>query len=152
MHTILRAAILVSAAVALTGAARAAEDESGAHRPGRAAAHAALADGADLPVNPPSLPELALEGGRRADPAAAAARRLDAPREAASQADQHAAESSRAERDEQANRIAQASVVAAVRSAANDAHVAAAQARSSVAKAKGPGHVTGPPHPVPKNP
>jgi hypothetical protein len=146
-----RITALVLAVSALTATGRAAEDESAAHRPGRAAAHAALTDGADLPANPPSLPDLALEGARRVDPASVG-RKPDTTREAASQADQHASANSRAERDEQVNRIAQSSVAAAVRSATTDARVAASQARTSGAKAKASAaHGVGM-HPPPKHP
>jgi hypothetical protein len=149
----LRIAALGLAVSALTGTVRAAEDEGAAHRPGRTAAHAALTDGADLPANPPSLPDLSLESPRHGLDPASGARKPDATREAASQADQHASESSRAERDEQVNRIAQSSVVAAVRSANSDAHVAAVQARTSGAKAKeSAAHGTGTTHPTPKRP
>src|SRR5262252_10976887 len=117
----LRITAVILAVSALTATGRAAEDEGAAHRPGRAAAHAALTDGADLPSNPPALPELSLDGPRHAPDPANLGKKADATREAASQADQHASDSARGARDEQATRLAQSSVVAAVRGAALDA-------------------------------
>jgi hypothetical protein len=152
MLNFLRITTLMLAFVALTGAGRAAEDDGAAHRPGRAAAHAALTDGADLPANPPSLPELSVEGPRHAPDSAGLGRKADSAHEAANRADQHAADNARAARDEQANAIAQTSLAASVRSAASDAHVAAAQARTNGARATGATHGMGPPHPTPRHP
>jgi hypothetical protein len=144
---------LAASTAALTGAARAAEDDSAAHRPGRAAAHAALIDGADLPTTPPSLPELALEAPRRAPEPGSLAKKGELAREADSQADLHAGDNGRAARDEAANRIAQASLVGAVRSAAADERIAAAQARTTNAKAKAAaGRPPGGPRPTPGRP
>jgi hypothetical protein len=149
MLTIARIAASLVALVALTGTGSASEDDGAAHRPGRAAAHAALTDGADLPANPPSLPDLAADGPRRA-PDSATIGKKDSAREADAQADQHASESARAARDEAANRIAQTSLVGAVRSAASDGRAAAAQARTNGVKAKAGGKPGGmPPHPTP---
>jgi hypothetical protein len=150
MLTIARIAALVVALAALTGTGSAAEDDGAEHRPGRAAAHAALTDGADLPANPPSLPELAPDGSRRGPDSAALGKKTDSAREAARQADQRASDSARVARDEAANRIAQTSIVGAVRSAASDGRAAAAQARATSAKAKAAGKPGGmPPHPTP---
>jgi hypothetical protein len=150
MLTFLRISVVALALAALTGAGRAAEDDGAAHRPGRAAAHAALTDGADLPANPPSLPELALDGARHTPDPAGLGKKPESARQAASEADQHANSNALTSRDEQANRIAQSSLAATVRSAANDAHVAAAQAQSNTAKAKGAAHGMGPPRPTQK--
>ena len=126
---------------ALTGPGSAAEDDVAASRPGRAAAHAALTDGADLPATPPSLPAVSSDGTRRARESAAlangsnGAKRSESAREAESQADQHANVGARLTREEIAKRVAEASIVAAVRSAAADQHAAAAQARATSAKA-----------------
>jgi hypothetical protein len=152
MLTFLHISALALALAALTGTGRAAEDDGAAHRPGRAAAHAALTDGADLPSTPPSLPDLSSDGARRVPDPANLGRKPDLGREAASQAAQHANDNARTSRAEQASGLAQASLAAAVRSAANDAHVAAAQAQSNSAKAKGAAHGMGPPRPTPKRP
>jgi hypothetical protein len=148
----LRITALLLTAVALTGVGRASEDESAQHRPGRAAAHAALADGADLPANPPSFPDPSVDGTRHPPDPGTLGRRIDSARDAENQANDHANDRARTVRDEEANGIAQASAVAAVRSATADAHVAAAQARTNAANAKGAGHTMPPPHPVPKHP
>jgi hypothetical protein len=140
---------------ALTGTGLAAEDDVAASHPGRAAAHAALTDGADLPATPPSLPAVSSDGTRRARQSAVLAnggngtKRSDSAREAESQADQHANVGARLTREEIAKRVADASIVAAVRSAAADQHAAAAQARATSAKAnaRAAGPPSGLPHP-----
>jgi hypothetical protein len=147
MRALVRIATVAGALWALTGAVRAAEDSGGAPRPGRAAAHAALTDGADLPATPPSLPELLPDGARRTPDPATLGKKAEAAREAQNQADQHANDGAREAREDAANRAAQSSIVGVVRGAAADARAAAAQARTNSAKARASTHPP-PPHPT----
>jgi len=149
MRTIAQITGLVIFLATLTGTGSAAEDDVAASRPGRAAAHAALTDGADLPATPPALPALSSDGTRRSPESAALAtprKKGESAREAESQADQHASVGTRLTRDEVANRVAQSSIVGAVRSAGSDQHAAAAQARATSAKAKAAGRPSGLPN------
>jgi len=151
--SVARAISLAALVSALTGVAVAAQDGVPGQRTGKAAAHAALIDGADLPANPPALPDLASERARGAVDETGTSKKSDSARDAQNQAEQHAVDNARLSHDEAADRAAQTSITGAVRSAAADSRAAAAQVRSNNARAKGPGKpATMPPHPTSATP
>jgi hypothetical protein len=104
--------------------------------PGRAAAHAALSDGADLPARPPQLPLQASDRARQTlantafgDKGAAAVSAAHA------EAQSHAGADALDAHLDAASRAAQGSVAAAARNANADARMAAGQTRATSAKA-----------------
>jgi hypothetical protein len=127
-------AAAIAAATLGTVPARAA-DEAGKMGPGKAAAHAALREGADVPPTPPKLPELPTTKARSASSATTAGKEAASTDKARAQAQKHAADDSRAAHIDEANRAAQGSVAAAAGNANADAHAAAGQARAAAARA-----------------
>jgi hypothetical protein len=123
-----------------------AADETGKMGNGKAAAHAALREAADVPATPPQLPELPPPAkARNAAPTTTAGKNADTAGKAHAQAQKHAADDSRAAHIEEANRAAQGSVAAAAGSANADAHAAAGQARAAAARANAAAHARGTP-------
>ena len=147
MSTTLRTAsftfLVFSAAVAR------ADDRAAATESGKAAAHAALSEAAELPAEPPKLPALAADGARKAQADTTFAKKGEATRRAHSQAAQHVADDARSAHIDAADRAAQGSVAAAARSANADDRAAAGQARAQAARANAAGHLPGATHPVP---
>ncbi len=107
---------------------------------GKAAAHAALRDGADVPSTPPRLPQSASNHAREAQANPVASKRAEATGRVRAEAQVHVSDQARAARADAANRAAEASVAAAARSASADVGAAAGQARASAAKANGLAH------------
>jgi len=141
-------AILCAAtlAAATLGTAPAwAADEAGKMGPGKAAAHAALREGADVPPIPPKLPELPAPKARNAASTTTAGKEAETTGKARAQAQKHAADDSRAAHIDEANRAAQGSVAAAAGNANADAHAAAGQARAAAARANAAAHGKGTP-------
>ena len=136
--SVARAMSLAALVSALTGVAFATQDGVPGHRTGKAAAHAALMDGANLPANPAALPDLASQPARGAVDETGTSRKSDSARDTQNQVEQHAVDNARLSHDEAADQTAQTSITGAVRSAAADSRAAAAQVRSNSAKAKGP--------------
>jgi hypothetical protein len=144
MRSTLRSVLVIALPLALSArVARADGDQHAPSQPGKAAAHAALSDGADVPATPPELPQHASDQARRALANAAFGKKGEAARKAHAQADQHGADAAIAAHADAADRAAQGSVAAAARSANADSRTAAAQARASAAKANGSGHPNG---------
>jgi hypothetical protein len=113
---------------------------------GKAAAHAALDEKAELPTVPPQLPDQAAQATEKARAAPgknAFGAKGDAVRRAHGQGQRQAAEDAKAARVDAADRAAQGSASSAAKNANADSHAAAGQARAAAAKAK-----AHPPHPV----
>src|SRR5262245_51733372 len=121
--------------LATAAAARGEEDLPSAAQPGKAAAHAALEQGAALPATAPQLPLHASEQARRALADTAFGKKGDAMRRAHSQAEDHANDDARSAHVDAANRAAQGAAAAAARNANADSRAAAGQARATAAKA-----------------
>lgn len=135
------ASLAAALALVLGGPARGAAHA--APGSGKSAAHAALADAADLPATPPRLPLQAADEARSAQSGRAFGGRGDAARRAHEQAEVHAADQANAARTEAASRAAQVSAAAAIGNANADARAAAGQARAATAKANGAAHGQG---------
>jgi hypothetical protein len=120
------------------GLARAAAVEAAGRSPtGKAVAHAALADQADIPATPPQLPLEASDRARDALGNAAFGKKGEAASQAHGEADRHANRDAIDAHATAADRAAQVSAAAAARSANADARAAAGQARVNAAKAAG---------------
>jgi hypothetical protein len=113
------------------GSARAADDTKG-----KAAAHAALEEKADVPATPPHLPDAASDRARAAVGGGGAGTRGEAARKAHAQGQRNAGDDDRAAHADAANRAAEGSVAAAAKNANADSHAAAGQARAAAARAK----------------
>jgi len=141
--------MLVAAAatglLAFGAPAHAAEKTADATKPGKAAAHEALAEKADLPATPPELPRATAGPPNRSASGAADEKKGEAAKRAHAHAEARAADDARSAHLEAANRAAQASVAAAARSANADSHAAAGQARAAAAKANAREHGQGHP-------
>jgi hypothetical protein len=107
---------------------------------GKAAAHAALSDGADVPAHPPQLPESAADRARDALANTAFGKTGQAQRRARTEARERAAADARSAHADAANQAAQGSLAAAARGANADGRAAAAQARASAAKENAAAH------------
>jgi hypothetical protein len=126
------------------GLARAAGSDIGASQPGKAAAHAALNDQADIPATPPQLPLQASDRARDTLANTAFGKKGRAAAQTHSEAEHRANTDARDAHADAADRAAQGSVAAAARSANADSRAAAGQARANSAKAAGGGHRPGP--------
>jgi hypothetical protein len=102
---------------------------------GRAAAHAALDEGADLPSSPPQLPELGSVRGREAQVPAPAVKKAGTGGKAGAEAHGRAAVDARAAHLEAVTRAADESVAAAAHGAMGEERSAAGQARAAAAHA-----------------
>jgi hypothetical protein len=126
----------VIAFVFVAGVSRfAAADDTNGAQSGKAAAHAALADQADLPATAPELPLQASDRARDALADTAFGKKGRATSEVRSEAEHHANIDARDAHAAAADRAAQGAAAAAARSANADARAAAGQARANAAKA-----------------
>jgi hypothetical protein len=123
----------------------AAADDAKVPQPGKAAAHAALADHADLPAAAPQLPLQASDRARDALGNTAFGKKGRAESQARSEAERRANANAVDAHADAADRAAQGSVAAAARSATADARAAAGQARANSTKAAAAGHRPGAP-------
>jgi hypothetical protein len=125
--------------LATSGSARG--DEGGAATEGgKATAHAALEEGADLPAAPPWLPTQASEQPRAGIDERTMGGKREATRKALARAAERAVDDGRSAHLEAASRAALASVAAAARSTSADSRAAAGQARTAIVKASARGH------------
>jgi len=122
----------------------AATDTNGSQS-GKAAAHAALADQADLPATAPQLPVQASDRAHDALANTAFGKKGQAASQAHSEAERHANRAALDAHAAAADRAAQGSAAAAARSANADARAAAGQARANSAKAAAAGRRSGSP-------
>jgi len=114
---------------------------------GKAAAHAALDEKAELPVTPPQFPDQASDKARAALGKTAFGAKREAARQARGHGQQQAGEDTKGARLDAADRAAQGAVASAVRNANADSHAAAGQARAAAAKAAHAPHPVPPVHP-----
>lgn len=110
---------------------------------GKAAAHAALDEQAELPAMPPQLPAQASDRARDALTNTAFGKKGAATAQAHSEAERRANKDASDAHAAAADRAAQGSAAAAARNANADARAAAGQARATSAKAAGAGHHPG---------
>jgi hypothetical protein len=103
----------------------------------KAAAHASLSARADVPDEPPRLPDRAAQPPGKVVPDSSLRRKGDAVDRAKGQA---ASDAARAVREDVAKRSAQGSAASAAKSANADDHAAAGQARAKAARAGKPDH------------
>jgi hypothetical protein len=136
--------IAVFAGLMFAPIAARADEPANDGRSGKAAAHAALSDGADLPATPPQLPAQASDQAHQALANTAFGKKGQATSRAHAQAQPHAVDDAGAAHANVANRAAQGSVAAAARGANADGRAAAGQARATTAKANAAGHTTRP--------
>jgi hypothetical protein len=135
----MRRAVAV-ASLTLCGGSAWALDGAASPGAGKAAAHAALRDRADVPSTPPRLPQSASDHAREALANPAVGKKAEAAGRVRAEAQLHISDEARAARADAANRAAEASVAAAAHNANADAAAAAGQARASAAKANGAAH------------
>jgi len=124
----------------LVGQAQGAEEDLHRVTNAKAAAHASLSDRADVPDEPPRLPDRAAQPPVKVVPDAASRKKGDAIERARDQARQAASDAARAARADVANRSAQGAAASAAKSANADDHAAAGQARARAARAGKPDH------------
>jgi hypothetical protein len=135
--------IAIAALTFAAGTARASDVDKGGSQPGRAAAHAALSDGADVPATAPQLPLDASNQAARTLTSKAFGKNGETVSQAHAEADRHAGTDASEAHVDAALRAAQGSVAAAARSANADARAAAGLARANAAKANAASHRTG---------
>jgi hypothetical protein len=133
--------VIAIAFLAGTSGSAAASDTNGSQS-GKAAAHAALAEQADLPTTAPQLPLQASDQAREALANTAFGKKGQAAAQAHSEAERHANRDALDAHAASADRAAQGSAAAAARGANADARAAAGQARANSAKAAA-GHRSG---------
>jgi hypothetical protein len=102
----------------------------------KAAAHASLIERADVPQQPPRLPDGVVEAPRQRAPGIVAGKRAEAARKAQAEAQLQGEDAAHAAHVEAANRAAQGSAASAARNANADEHAAAGQARAQAARAR----------------
>jgi len=121
-------------------AARAGEDPSGdVGTKGKAAAHAALDQKADVPPTPPQLPDQASDRAQLVHLKTAFGAHGEAMRDARAHGQRKAGDDGRAARADEANQATDGAAASAARNANADSHAAAGQARAAAAKAKAHG-------------
>jgi hypothetical protein len=116
--------------------------QTGSTAPGKAAAHAALSDGAALPAAPPTLPAQASGSARNALSQKAFGKQgsESSAAEAQDQAARHAHDALLDAHVDAASHAAQGAVAAAARGANAEVRAAATQTQSNSAKANAAGH------------
>jgi hypothetical protein len=119
----------------LSGLAYGADEDVHSATHAKAAAHASLSARADVPDEPPRLPDRAAQPPGKVVPDAAHRRKGEAVDRAK---DQAASDAARAVRADVAKRSAQGSAASAAKSANADDHAAAGQARAKAARAGKP--------------
>jgi hypothetical protein len=135
----LMAGVAAIALLAASGTARGDDSGAAATGSGKAAAHAALEEAADIPAAPPRLPAQACDRARAEIGQRAFTGKGDAARKARDHAEERAIDDGRAAHLDAANRAAQASVAAAVKGTSADSRAAAEKARTADAKASARG-------------
>jgi hypothetical protein len=130
-----------------TGVAHGADEELHRVTNAKAAAHASLSARADVPDEPPRLPDRAAQPPGKVVPDAALKRKGDVVDRAKDQARKAASDEARAVRADVANRSAQGTAASAAKSANADDHAAAGQARARAARAGKPDHPNMPDNP-----